>query len=552
MDKGFLFELRRRRVLPMAGAYLVIGWLVTEAAGFLLEQAAAPGWILRLLAIAFVVGFPVAVVLAWIIQRRSDGRWSLDSSKGQGRAALATVGLGLLATAGLSWLILPRIEDAFIAPDYQPIPNSIAILPLAGTVEMPSERAIAETLLVAVGGGLDQSEDLILLDLRRLSEQPSDLTGFARGINAAVLLTGKVRQVAGATRIRLELIDVGQRAVTWSHTFDWDPTRVADNGYGIANAVLAAMGLPGLSRLRFTGTDNEEAYEAYVLGRQQAASLNIEKLGRAMDSFQRAIDLDPEYVLAYVGLAEAIFWYEVLKQPEEKERDALDGRAKAVLDSAIALDSECAAAISHLGLLSLRSGERELARQAFERALERDPNHAKSYRGLAWTELRTGLDGVRSGDLEEAVRLLRKALELDPLNADWRNDLATLLFEDLGRFEEAYGEIYRSIELDPNLWSNYITLGFWESYNYGRFDEALIHFRKAYALDKEYGRAAWWVAGVYAEFGARKEALAWIERALEKSPGSGLSWLAAYHSNAGGLPTRCLPPATSRRWAPAN
>ena len=66
--KGFLFELRRRRVLPIAGAYLVAAWLAAEIAGFLLEQAGAPGWALRLLAIALVVVFPVAVALAWAVR----------------------------------------------------------------------------------------------------------------------------------------------------------------------------------------------------------------------------------------------------------------------------------------------------------------------------------------------------------------------------------------------------------------------------------------------------------------------------------------------------
>jgi tetratricopeptide (TPR) repeat protein len=526
--KGFLFELRRRRVLRVAGTYLVVGWLVTEISGFLFQQAGAPGWTVRLLAIVFLVGFPVAVALAWIIQRRPDGKWSLDSLRGQGRTVLATVALGVLATAGLAWLILPRIEDAPTAADYQPIPNSIALLPLAGTVDSPGERVITETLLVALGSGLDQSDDLILLDLRRLSDRPADPVGFARRINAKVVLTGELQQATGGTRIRLELIDVGQRAVTWSDTFDWEPSRVGDNGFAVANDVLGAMGLPGLSRLRYAGTDNPEAYEAYVLGGQQAASRNIAKLARAMDSFQRAVELDPEYVLAYVGLAEAIVWYQALKQPGEAEWQALDNRARDALETAHEFDSESAAVITHLGVLSLRSGERELARRAFEKALELDPHHAKAYWGLAWAMLREGWDSVRSGDLEEAERLLRKALELDPLNAEWRSDLATLLFEDLGRGEEAFAEIHRSIALDPNLWSNYLQLGFWEYYNYGRADQALLHFRKAYALDPDYSHAAWWVASVYADLGAAKEALAWIERALEAGPGSSLTWFVAY------------------------
>jgi hypothetical protein len=78
-------ELRRRRVLPVAGAYIAIAWLAVEIAGFLLEQLGAPAWALRLLAIALVVGFPVAVALAWMVQRQPGGGWRLDSSRGQFR-----------------------------------------------------------------------------------------------------------------------------------------------------------------------------------------------------------------------------------------------------------------------------------------------------------------------------------------------------------------------------------------------------------------------------------------------------------------------------------
>jgi TolB-like protein len=242
---GFFAELRRRRVLHIGGIYVAGAWLITEIASFLLEQAGAPVWAFRLLAIVFVVGFPVAVVLAWLIQVQPDGKWAVDSSKGHHRTVMAAIALGVAATAGLSWLILPRIEGTATAPSYQPIPNSVAILPLAVTVGTPNERSIAETLLVSLGRGLDQSADLILMDLRKLSEQPENPTEFGRSIKAAALLTGEILQAPGATRIRMDLLDVGQGEVTWSRTFDWDASRIGDTGTAIANDVLGTMTLPG-------------------------------------------------------------------------------------------------------------------------------------------------------------------------------------------------------------------------------------------------------------------------------------------------------------------
>jgi tetratricopeptide (TPR) repeat protein len=525
---GFFSELRRRRVLRIGGIYIAGAWLITEIASFLLEQAGAPVWALRLLAIVFVVGFPVALVLAWLIQVQPDGKWAVDSSKGHHRTVIAAIALGIAATAGLSWLILPRIEGTATGPAYQPIPNSVAILPLTVAVGTPNERSIAETLLVSLSRGLDQSAGLILMDLRKLSEQPENLTEFGKSIKAAALLTGEILQAPGATRIRMDLLDVGQGEVTWSRTFDWDASRIGDTGSAIANDVLETMTLPALSRDAFTGTDNPDAYHAFLLGGQHAASLNITDLAMAMDEYQRAIDLDPGYVLAYVALAETIEYYRDLKSPEEADSKALEDRARQALETALALDPESAAAISHLGWLSRRSGDRELAIEAYRHALELDPNHAKSYWRLGWGMLRYGWTGINTGNLEEAERLLRKALELDPLNARWRRTLARFLFDELGRDEEAYAELYRSIELEPRLWFNYYQLGFWEYLEYGRLDEALIHFRKAYALDPKNARGAWWIASIYGDFGAREQALAWMERALEAGPGGSLTWYVAY------------------------
>jgi tetratricopeptide (TPR) repeat protein len=240
-----------------------------------------------------------------------------------------------------------------------------------------------------------------------------------------------------------------------------------------------------------------------------------------MEDFQRAIDLDPGYVLAYVALAETIRWYVRYRGPEEAEREVLINRAMQALDRALDLDSESAAAISALGLTA---GNRVLAIQAFEHALELDPNHAKSY-------YRLGLTKLRMGEPDEAERLVRKALDLDPLNADWRNDLAGILWE-LQRDEEALTEVRKSIEIEPKLVWNHHRLSRWESFGRGNLDEAIIHARAAYALDPRNGGIAWEVSGLYTDLGGRAEAIAWMDRSNELRPGNSYTWLSAYMTMA--------------------
>jgi len=515
----FFAELQRRRVLHIGGVYIASAWLGAEILTFLLEQAMAPAWAFRLVAIVFVVGFPVAMVLAWVVQVREDGRWAIDPSGGQRRTIMVAVMLGLLATAGLSWLILPGKQDASLTPVYQPIPNSVAILPLVESGSAPHERTVAATLYTALLEGMNQSRELTLMRLR-LEEPPEDLLAFGQSVKVATLLAGRIVHDLVGTRAEMRLLDVSRNKVLWSQSFEWDPTTIMDTGTAIANGVLEAMELPILPQERFTGTNNPAAYDAFLMGVQQAATVNINKLITARENFQQAINLDPGYVLAYVELAESIRSYLQYKRPEKSERQMLVGQARQALETAQELDSESAAVISALGVMS---GNHVLARQSYEHALTLDPNHALSYHRL-------GRSRERDGQLEEAERLTRRALDLDPRNADWRNDLAGILWLQK-RDAEAMAEINKSIELDPGLVFNYYKMSLWQMFDYGRLDEGLIYARKAYSLDPENGSMASIVAGTYLDLGAREETFSWLDRIQELSPESWAVSMAAYQAH---------------------
>jgi len=242
----------------VAGAYIAIAWLVTEIASFLLEQAAAPGWTLRLLAIVFLVGFSVTLVLAWIVQIQPDGKWSIDSSKGQQKTVSAAVALGIIATAGLSWLILPHIQDSTTVSDYQALPNTLAILPLDSADATPSIQTISDTLLDALRTGLDQTRELKQIVLP-VEERPSNPAAFGREFKASALLMGRIVRATGGLRIEMELLDVGRDEVRWAETFSWDATRSREIGTEISNGVLRSMGMQAISQYQFAGTNSQPA-----------------------------------------------------------------------------------------------------------------------------------------------------------------------------------------------------------------------------------------------------------------------------------------------------
>jgi tetratricopeptide (TPR) repeat protein len=383
----FFGELKRRRVLQMGGAYIAGAWVGVEILHFLLEQFLAPGWTYRFVAIVFVVGFPLAMVLAWIVQVRDDGSWALDPARGDHRTLAAAIVLGVLVTGGFSWLIVPDREPE---PAYEPLRNSLVVIPFPDS--MGSYRSLI--------AGLEQARELTLVHLEP-GDLPGDLYGFGRELGVAYL-------AVGAPHMRL--LDIAGGQVAWEQTF------APDDPQAIANALLAAMSLPALSREEFMGTGNALAFDAYLSGRRHAAGQTASALRSATDEFQRAIELDRGYVRAHVGLAEAIYELLPIETLESRERDALRSRAEAAAELAQKLDRESGAVISLLGLAEVNP---QLRVQAFERALELDRDHCPSYYRYA---LRMKADG----DLAEAERLMNRALTFCPMDARFREELAAI------------------------------------------------------------------------------------------------------------------------------
>ena len=384
---SFFGELKRRRVLQIGGAYIAGAWLGVEILHFLLEQFLAPDWTYRFVAIVFVVGFPLAMVLAWIVQVQDDGSWALDPARGDHRTLAGAIILGILVTAGLSWLIVPERAPE---PAYDPLPNSLAVVPVAD----------ADDYYRALIAGLEQSRELTLVHLQP-GDPPDDPYGFGRSL-------GVTHLVFGARDLRL--LDIVVEKVVWEQTLaPAEPLR-------IANGLLTAMSLPALTREEFMGTDDALAYEAYLSGRRHAAEQTASALRAAIDEYLRAIDLDRGYVRAHVGLAEAIYDLLEIDTLEAGEWDDLRSRAEAAAELAQKLDRESAAAISLLGLAAVN---RQLRIQAFERAIELDPDHVPSY-------YRYALQMKADGNLIDAERLINRAITLRPMNVRFREELASI------------------------------------------------------------------------------------------------------------------------------
>jgi TolB-like protein len=422
---AFFAELMRRRVLQIGGAYIAGAWLGAEILNFLFEQFNAPGWSYSLLAILLVVGFPVSMVLAWIIQVTEDGRWQIDPSRGDYKTLAVAIAIGLIITLGLSWLILPQREPPSV---FEPMPVSLAVLPFAELAATPGEITLSGRLHHSLMEGLEQSGGLTLVRLGP-GERPGDLTALGRSLDVAGLVSGQLNRSGEGTLIEMQLLDTVTSEISWSQSWEWDVTRVPEIANAIANGLLQVMDLPPLEEPEFTGTGSREAYMALLDGKENAAVLEAGQLSEAVADFQRAINLDPGYAKAYTGLAQALYDLLDTDNLPEPGQHALEQRARAAVKVAQKLDPDSAEAIS---LLALGLDNRFLRTQAWERALELDPDHFMSF-------YRYALQMKDEGNLREAERLLKRAIALSPEDARFRLELAAI-FSKQGRKEEAQAE----------------------------------------------------------------------------------------------------------------
>jgi tetratricopeptide (TPR) repeat protein len=500
----FFTELRRRRILPVAGAYLAAGFLAVEIVQFLLAQGNAPEWTSKLIAIAYVVGFPIAVFLAWVVQLDEEGVHRWDTPAGELRTVVGAVISGIVLTALLAWLIIPGGAPK---PEYEPFPNSLAVLPLATGRGTTNELTIASTLYTVLLDGLDQSRDLTQIRLR-INERPDDLVEFGRQFKVAKLLLGDVVRSSGSTRIDMRLLDVVSGDTTWSETIEWDATEIKNIGTRLANDVLLAAGLRAIEPEKISGTTNDDAYLAYVKGIEHQAVFSAAELKKAIEFLEQAIELDPSFIRAHAALASAREVYAGMSGAQGPDREALTAAAQEAADAAFALDENSADAVSVMARLS---DNPLVQQQLLERALELEPDHPTSLHRYAL------LISERTGNLEQAERLLRRLLDLDPLDANNRSELGYLLWE-MGRRDEAMAELEKSIELQPEMPQNYMWLGGRSFLDFGEIDAAIYFIRKAYALNPEGGFYAAFVAAGYADLGMRGEALAWLARAEELGP----------------------------------
>jgi adenylate cyclase len=270
-------------------------------------------------------------------------------------------------------------------------------------------------------------------------------------LHVSTVLEGSVRKAGDKLRVTAQLINVSDGYHLWSKDYDGNMRDILDFQSNVAEQVVQALkGKLGVEETRLLAkkpTENPEAHRLYLLGRYEFAKYTQAGWNNAIHYYEEALRLDPNYALAYCGLADNYAYMGSVVMPE---KDAI-AKEKEFAEKALALDPELAEAHMSLALALVAAFDWRNGLKEFDRALELNPNLAFAYETQAWT-----VNGL--GRFDQAIAKTKKAIELDPLNPFFQMSLSFYLYW-ARKYDDAIAQARKTLEMDPNSAITHVLLG---------------------------------------------------------------------------------------------
>src|SRR6266571_1687561 len=320
-QRNFFAELKRRNVYKVAVAYIVAGWALSQGVAQVFPVFDIPNWAIRLIVLLIILGLPIALVLAWTFEITPQGIRRTEIADAMPAAArkkkhawIYVVIIGAAISIGLFFLgrysatnRTARQSEAATVPQ-----KSIAVLPFESLSEDKGNAYFAEGVQEEILTRLAKVADLKVISrtsTQRFKSAPEDLRQIAKQLGVMNILEGSVQKAADQVRINVQLINALTDAHLWAETYDRKLTDIFAVETEIAKTIADTLQarLTGLEKISIAKvpTANTEAYELYLKGRFFWNKRTGANLKRAIDYFNQAIAKDPNYALAYAGLADS-------------------------------------------------------------------------------------------------------------------------------------------------------------------------------------------------------------------------------------------------------
>jgi len=452
-QRNFFSELKRRNVYKVAVAYIVGGWALSQGIAQVLPVFDVPNWAIRLVVLLIIIGFPIALTVAWAFEVTPEGikRTEAADAAGQrsrGSAWIYVVLIGAALSVGLFFVgrytaghTAPRQSEAATA-----VPaKSIAVLPLVNESGDPKDEYFSDGLSEELIAALAQISGLKVIGRSssfRFKDRKEEPRTIGEKLGVSTLLDGTVRKQGDRVRIVAELVNAADGIQLWTQTFDRQLKDIFAVQEEIARAVAESLKVTLLGTnsrsAQASATDNAEAHNAYLQGHFYLVRRNVEDYRKAIEYYDQAIQLDPNYALAYAERGEA--W--ALMGDLTGQRPNAYPKARADAEKAVAIAPDLAEARAALGwVLCLAEWKFAEGLAELKRAKELSPANPTANDLLARII-------VYLGRFNEAERQAREAVELDPLSTVTQGNLARVLFY-AGKLDEAEAAARKGTELQP-------------------------------------------------------------------------------------------------------
>jgi TolB-like protein/Flp pilus assembly protein TadD len=566
----FFAELKRRNVYKVAVAYAVVSWLLLQAASIFFPAFDAPQWVMKIFILLLVVGFPIALVFSWAfeitsegIKRESEVQADESITHHTGRKIVAlTIVLAVIAAGLLVFQLIrartwpERQSNGSPSPSAAPISNkSIAVLPFDNLSGDPQNAYFSEGIQDEILTRLAKIAELKVISrtsTQRFKSVPNDLRQIAQQLGVANILEGSVQKANDQVRVNVQLINALTDAHLWAETYDRKLTDIFAVETEIAKTVADVL------QAKLTGSEqhviatrptaNTEAHQLYLKGRFFWNKRTGDDLKKSIDYFEQAIAVDPNYALAYAGVADGYVW---LPGYTAGTPGDCYPKAKAAAKKALELDDTLAEACTSLALaIWLYDFDSSQAIREFQRAIELNPNYAIAHQQYGNNTLSA------LGRCDDAIVEGKRAVELDPLSLVINTDLGTDYYY-ARRYDEAIAQVRKTLEMDPGFYIAHLVLGQVLDAK-GAHDAAIVECQKARALNDDpavlgvlaraYGLSgnkvealkildqlkelskqryvgAYSFALVYLGLGDKEEALHWLEKSYQDRAGSDIGYI---------------------------
>jgi len=486
--KKFFAELKRRKVYSVAIAYFVGGWALAQGIAQVLPVFDIPNWVVRLIVVLIVLGFPVALTLSWFF----------DLTR-----------YGIVRTPDAD--VARRIDPAQSANSSE---RSIAVLPFTDLSPSKDHAYFSDGMAEEILGALAKVNGLRVAARRSsfwFKDKETELSEIAHRLNVEHVLEGRVRRDGNRVRITAELIDASDGFTIWSETYEREMHGIFALQDEITRAIVDTLKLK-LAISPTPASRSTDAYDAYLQGLFYSDKSTEEALRKSLEFFHSALEKDPKFSRAWTGIAKAWLWLaDSYVPPLEAYPKVRDAAVRALQLN----DEEAEAHVYLAEAKRILDWDLDAAEAEFNRAVEIEPNSTPSNYFIA------AFYAAR-GDRDKALRYLQRTSKIDPASL-WVNNFACELYRYFGLYDEATAAGERALQLDPTFahWGEPALAALYREM--GRFDDAIALYEKAQEFT---GRPGFGLAITYARMKRRKEALETLNTAVASwgyRPGDGIA-----------------------------